>query len=224
MSTQTSTHRPPSPQTLPRRERERLRQREELLAAALELFAEKGFHNVSMHEIAQKAEFAVGTLYKFFKDKEDLYKALVRSRAERFHARLKEILTQGDSEDVLSMLKKYVAAKTALLTGGAAMLRLYFAETRGASFNLRAGLDKEILKLYDDLLESLAAVFRRGVRKKIFRPLNPYYMALALESLTNGFLQCWIEDPERHPYEANVPLILDIFCKGVVRSESCRQP
>ena len=62
---------------MPRRERERLRQREELLAAALELFSEKGFHNVSMHEIARKAEYSVGTLYRFFKDKEDLYKALI---------------------------------------------------------------------------------------------------------------------------------------------------
>jgi TetR/AcrR family transcriptional regulator len=203
--------------TPPRREREKLRQREELLAAALELFAEKGFHNVSMHEIAQKAEFAVGTLYRFFKDKEDLYKALIRSRAERFHATLIEILSRSDSEDVLSVLKNYVAAKASLLTGGAAMLRLYFAETRGASFNIRAGLDREILELYDDLVTRLAAVFQAGVQRNIFRPLDPYYMALALESLTNGFLQCWIEDPERHPYEASVPLILDIFCKGVLR-------
>lgn len=202
---------------MPRREREKLRQRDELLAAAMELFSEKGFHNVSMHEIAQKAEFAVGTLYKFFRDKEDLYKALIRSRAETFHATLKEILAGADREDVLGVLKKYMEAKTALLTGGAAMLRLYFAETRGASFNIRAGLDREILALYDDLLASLAAVFEAGVRKKIFRRLDPYYMAVALESLTNGFLQCWIEDPQRHPYEANVPLILDVFCRGVSR-------
>lgn len=206
-----------STETLPRRERERLRQREELLSAARDLFAEKGYHNVSMHEIAQKAEFAVGTLYKFFKDKEDLYKALIRSRAEKFHALLKAVLTQPGSEDAISVIKNYVAAKTALLTGGAAMLRLYFAETRGASFNLRSGLDQEIRKLYDDVLEALADVFRTGIRKKVFRPLDPYYMAVALESLTNGFLQCWIEDPERHPYEANVPLILDIFFQGVTR-------
>ena len=203
--------------TLSRRQREKLRQRDELLAAALDLFSEKGFHNVSMHEIAQKAEFAVGTLYKFFKDKEDLYKALIRSKAEQFHGMLKEVLARSDSEDVLSVLKEYVAAKAALLTGGAAMLRLYFAETRGASFNIRSGLDREILELYDDLVTRLAAVFEAGVQKKIFRPFDPYYMALALESLTNGFLQCWIEDPERHPYETNVPLILDIFCTGVLR-------
>jgi len=204
-------------ETLPRREREKLRQRDELLATALELFSERGYHNVSMHEIAQKAEFAVGTVYKFFRDKEDLYKALIKSKAERFHATLQEVLKRSDSEDVLTVLKNYVAAKAALLTGGAAMLRLYFAETRGASFNIRAGLDREILELYDDLVAKLAAVFRAGVRKKIFRLLDPYHMAVALESLTNGFLQCWIEDPQRHPYEANVPLILDIFFAGVLR-------
>jgi len=64
-------------QKLPRREREKLRQRGEILEIALNLFAEKGFHGVSMHEVAGKAEFAIGTLYKFFQSKEDLYKALV---------------------------------------------------------------------------------------------------------------------------------------------------
>jgi len=206
-----------STRTLPRRERERLRQRDELLAAALELFSAKGYHNVSMHEIAEKAEFAVGTLYKFFRDKEDLYKVLIKTKAEEFHGVLREVLKRSNSEDVLSVMKNYVAAKAALLTGGAAMLRLYFAETRGASFNIKAGLDREILKLYDDLLARLAAVFQAGVRRKIFRPLNPYYMAVALEGLTNAFLFCWIEDPERHPYEANVSLIKDMFFAGVLR-------
>ncbi|NCC26054.1 MAG: TetR/AcrR family transcriptional regulator, partial [Deltaproteobacteria bacterium] len=56
-----------------RRERERLRQRQDILAGALALFAEKGYHNVSMQEIAERTEFATGTLYKFFPSKEDLY-------------------------------------------------------------------------------------------------------------------------------------------------------
>jgi len=38
----------------PRREREKLRQREEMLAVALNLFSKKGYHNVSMHEVAEK--------------------------------------------------------------------------------------------------------------------------------------------------------------------------
>jgi len=47
---------------LSRRERERLRHKQEILSAALRLFSAKGFHKVSMQEIASAAEFATGTL------------------------------------------------------------------------------------------------------------------------------------------------------------------
>ncbi len=203
-----------SAETLPRREREKLRQREELLAAALELFAEKGFHNVSMHEIAQKAEFAVGTLYRFFKDKEDLYKALIMAKATEYHRVLEEAL--DGQKDVPSVLRDYVSAKAAVFVGGAATLRLYFAETRGASFNIKAGLDQDICKLYDEVVAKLASVFAAGVKKKVFRKLEPYYMAVALEGVTNAFLLCWLEDPEGHPYEANIPTVMDMFFEGVL--------
>lgn len=197
--------------TVPRRERERLRQREELLAAALELFSQKGYHNVSMHEIAERAEFAVGTLYKFFKNKEDLYKALIMAEATEYHRVLKEALS--GQKDVPSVLRDYVAAKAAV---SAATLQLYFAETRGASFNIKAGLDRDIRKLYDEVVAKLASIFATGVRKNVFRKLEPYYMAVALEGMTNAFLFCWLEDPERHPYEANIPTAMDMFFEGVL--------
>jgi TetR/AcrR family transcriptional regulator len=203
----------PAAATLPRREREKLRQREELLAAALDLFSEKGYHNVSMHQIAQRAEFAVGTVYKFFKNKEELYKALITAKVAEYHRILKETLDQ--EKDIPSLLQDYVAAKAAVLVGGAATLRLYFAETRGASFNIKAGLDRDIRKLYDEVVARLASVLAAGVKKKVFRKLDPYQMAMALEGITNAFLFGWLEDPQRHPYEANIPTMIDMFFLGV---------
>ncbi len=185
-----------------------------MLAAALDLFSEKGYHNVSMHEIAKRAEFAIGTLYKFFKNKEDLYKALMMEKAEEYHRVLMGVLAEED--DVLTVLEDYIAAKVRLFTDNLASLRLYFAETRGASFNIKAGLDQDIRKLYDKFVMRLASVLEAGVRKKMFRKIDPYYMAVALEGLTNAFLFCWLEDPERHSYEANIPVIRDMFFKGVL--------
>ena len=199
---------------LSRREREKLRHRRQILGAALELFSEKGYHNVSMHEIAKKAEFAIGTLYKFFKNKEDLYKALMMKMAEEYHQVLMGIL--AEEKDGLTILEDYIAAKARLFADSLATLRLYFAETRGASFNIKAGLDKDIRNLYDQFIMRLAAVLETGIRKKIFRKMDSYHMAVALEGLTNAFLICRLEDPERHPYEANVSVIKDIFLRGVI--------
>jgi TetR/AcrR family transcriptional regulator len=199
---------------LSRREREKLRHRRQMLAAALDLFSEKGFHNVSMHEIAKKAEFAIGTLYKFFKNKEDLYKAIMMEKAEEHHRVLMGVLSEEN--DVMTVIEDYIAAKTRLFADNLATLRLYFAETRGASFNIKAGLDQDIRKLYDKFIMRLASVLETGVRRKVFRKMDPYHMAVALEGLTNAFLFCWLEDPEQHPYGANVPMIRDIFLKGVL--------
>jgi AcrR family transcriptional regulator len=126
---------------LSRREREKLRQRQEVLDVALRLFSEKGFHNVSMHEIAKEAEFAIGTLYKFFRNKEDLYKALILQLSDRFQGALTEVI-EGNAQEI-EKLRAYVRVKGELFRNNIAAIRLYFAETRGANSNVMAGLDRE---------------------------------------------------------------------------------
>jgi TetR/AcrR family transcriptional regulator len=202
-------------QKIPRREREKLKQRQEMLAAALELFSKKGYHNVSMHEIAKKSEFAIGTLYKFFKNKEDLYKALVLERSDKFH----EAITMAIQEpvDEIEKLREYVKIKGQVFRDNVSLVRLYFAETRGASFNITAGLDREIRERYGHFLETLASIFKSGMRRKRFMKIaDPYHLAAAVESLTNAFLFLWVEAPERHPYPEDPDIILNILFKGLI--------
>jgi TetR/AcrR family transcriptional regulator len=200
---------------IPRREREKLRQRTEMLDAALELFSEKGYHNVSMHEIARKSEFAIGTLYKFFKNKEDLYKALMLEKFDTFHETLVRAVEEADDE--IQKLQNYVRAKGQISRDNVSVVRLYFGETRGASFSIMAGLDREIRQRYEQILEILTATFRRGIKRRRFVKIaDPYSLAVALESLTNAFLFLWLEAPERHPYPENPDSILNILFKGLI--------
>ena len=200
---------------LPRREREKLTQRREMLAAALDLFSEKGYHNVSMQEIAEKAEFAVGTLYKFFRSKEDLYKALLLEMAETFDDALKTALEGPDPE--IEKLRNYVKVKGELFRSNVPGIRLYFAETGGASFDIKAGLDSGIRERYGDFLKRLASVFESGMKRKQFRRIaDPYSLAVALGSITSAFLLLWLQDPERHPYPEDPDDILNLFFKGLL--------
>jgi len=197
-------------ETLTRREREQLRHRREILEAALVLFSEKGYHNVSMQEIAQEAEFAVGTLYKFFENKEDLYKALVLEHAEKFHMALDRAIKEPREET--DKIRNYVRVKGEVFISNAPMVRLYFAETTGASFNVKAGFDSEIRVLYEETLQGLATVFKTGIKKKHFKNIaEPYYLAVAIDSLVDAFLLLWMDAPEKHPYTENVDTILNIF-------------
>lgn len=204
-------------QKLPRRERERLRQRQEILAAALDLFSEKGYHNVSMHEIAEKAEFAIGTLYKFFQNKEDLYKALVLEQCDHFEDAVSRAIEGPDDE--VEKLRQYVRTKGERIRRNLSFVRLFLAERRGASFNIRAGLDDELRRRHYAFLERLASVFESGIRKERFKSItDPYHLAIALDSVFYAFLLLWLDAPDRHPYPDDPDFILNILFKGLIDS------
>jgi len=200
---------------LPRREREKAQQRHEILEAAQSLFSEKGYHNVTMHEIASKAEFAIGTLYKFFKNKEDLYRALMLEKAEEFHNAIRSAM--GEHGDEVEKLRNYVRAKAEVFRAHVPLIRLYFSETHGESFNLKAGLDSQTRRMHDEFLKDLTAVFADGLRKKRFQKIaDPYQLAVALDSISTAFLFRWIEAPDNHPYPEDPDIILDILFKGLM--------
>ena len=203
-------------QKLPRREREKLRQRQEMLATALDLFSQKGYHNVSMHEIAEKAEFAIGTLYKFFQSKEDLYKTIVLERCDDFEDAFRQAMEQSDDE--VEKLRHYVRFRSERFRNNLPFVRLFLAESRGISFNLKAGLDDEVRQaILRHAPKDLAAVFASGIENKRFKKIaEPYYLAVALDSVIDASLLLWLDAPERHPFPEDPEAILDIFFKGLV--------
>jgi len=199
---------------LPRRERNKERQRREMLEAALDLFSEKGYHNVTMHEIAHKAEFAIGTLYKYFRNKEDLYRALMLEKADEFRKVLRAALDEQDDE--VHKLRHYIKAKSEFFRDHLPLIRLYYSETYGESFNLKSGLDAEIRRRHDELLHILASIFDSGMRKKRFKRItDPYSLAIALDGITTAFLFEWIEAPEHRPFPEDPDVIMNILFKGL---------
>ena len=203
-------------QGLSRREREKLRQRHDMLTAALALFSEKGYHNVSMLEIAQKAEFAIGTLYKFFQNKEDLYKSIVLEHSEIFTEVLLSVMeAPGDG---VARLRGFIRAKAEICNNNMAFVRLFLVEHTGPGYNVKTGLDEEGMRLgYNIILEKLASIFERGIKSGEFRNIaDPFHLALALDSTINALLLLSVQEPERHPYPDNPDAILDIFLKGLI--------
>ncbi len=204
-------------ETLSRREREKLWQRQEILNAAVDLFSEKGFQNVSMQEIAEKSEFAIGTLYKFFQNKEHLYKDIILEHSQSFHDEIMRALEE--SGDEVEKLRNFVRTKGELFRNDLQLIRLYLTENRGLSYNFKANLDEEVRKGYCDNLEQIAAIFKSGINNGRFKKIaEPYYLAASLDNIVNTFLFLWLENPERHPYPENPDTILNILFEGLITS------
>ncbi len=67
-----------SPRTKEQNEIIRTGRREEILDAAIHLFAEEGYHNSSVSRIAQKAGISKGLMYNYFESKEDVLRAIIQ--------------------------------------------------------------------------------------------------------------------------------------------------
>ncbi|MEA3463233.1 MAG: TetR/AcrR family transcriptional regulator [Bacteroidota bacterium] len=78
-----------------RKEREKQQRREEIVQAAEKVFFSKGFELATMDDIAAEAELSKGTLYLYFKSKEDLHMALARKSIQMLNKRTTEA-TEGE--------------------------------------------------------------------------------------------------------------------------------
>jgi TetR/AcrR family transcriptional regulator len=82
---------------LERKEREKEHRREEILDAAQHVFFEKGLYAATMDEIAEKAELSKGTLYLYYKSKEDLYLAVMMRGMEILRDKFTKVAMSGES-------------------------------------------------------------------------------------------------------------------------------
>lgn len=141
----------------------------ELLAAALDLFVERGFAGTRLDDVAAKAGVSKGTLYLYFENKEELFKAVVRENiVERISAARDEVTAfEGSSAALLeTLLKRWWLEFAATQAGG--INKLMMAESGNFPEITRFFLE-EVIEPWHRLV---AAVVERGVARGEFRPVD----------------------------------------------------
>ncbi len=97
-----------------RKEREKQQRKNDIIDAAERLFFKHGFENVSMDQIARESELAKGTLYLYFKSREDLHYSIVNRVLEMLSKVLKRDYDKHASgaENLINLGKSYIAFST----------------------------------------------------------------------------------------------------------------
>jgi AcrR family transcriptional regulator len=87
-----------------RKDRQKTEMREAILSAALGLFSDEGYDNVTMRKIADEIEYSVGTIYLYFKDRDEIFFELHKLGFEEF---FKRQLAVQDVKDPLQRLTEH---------------------------------------------------------------------------------------------------------------------
>jgi AcrR family transcriptional regulator len=122
------------------------RNRERILAAAREVFAEEGL-NVGLHDIAKRAGLGVGTVYRRFPDKEHLIEALFMDRVGDVVAIAEQALAE---DDAWAGLEAFLHGTCELQVANRGLHELVFSAGRGAQ--CAAGARERIVPLVGQLV------------------------------------------------------------------------
>jgi AcrR family transcriptional regulator len=168
-----------------RKDREKIRHRSEILNKALDLFSEKGFHNVSMQDIAARSEYAVGTLYNFFQSKEQLFGDLQNECAEKILNVLGSILDTDEPEE--QKIRKFIISHSELAEENMKFIKLYVSTygTLTPTQTPSCGKGDEVKKI---LANKFTNVINSGIAKKIFKPVDSEIYVLSLFSSLQAYV------------------------------------
>ncbi len=176
-------------------ERRRQQTRDHLLAAAAQVFAERGFHGATLDEVATVAGFTKGAVYSNFKNKEDLFLALFRARYEQETAALRATLDASEvpSEDRLSDFVALFQDQTHLARSNFGLLYQEFWLYAARNPEVR----KQFTQVDDDAVEALAELIADEREGQGLDPLdNAVQTARIIELLFRGIGLLRILQPE----------------------------
>lgn len=168
----------------PTRRRRKDARPQELLDAALELFAEKGFAATRAEEVAARAHVAKGTLYLYFPSKEDLLKAVIETHLGSRLADVEQQVAEHDGSTADLARSIMVQWWTSVLDSPAsAVFKLIISEVRNFP---------ELAQYYNETVVErghrlLGTMIERGIARGEFRPVP---VESAVHSLVLPFVMC----------------------------------
>ncbi len=167
--------------------------REQLTAAAVEVFARKGFQGASMEDVAEQAGVSKGSLYGYFKNKEDLFYATFEWFYERTMAEGMVALQQAPTarDKLLTLGRQTVTSLTENIELYPLTLECWAAAGSGEG---RARFGQAMRSLYDQYRQLVESIMRLGQGYGEFRQdLDVPALASSLVGALDGLmLQLWL--------------------------------
>jgi AcrR family transcriptional regulator len=202
-----------------RKKRERERRRQQIIVAAKRVFSKKGFNKATMEDIANEAELSPGTLYLYFKNKEELYASLSLRILQYLHMRVEHVnkeagLTPDEKLNNLidAMFDVYDFDPLIIIN----MFHLQSSETL-------KNLSPELLSQIEDLsrksIGAISKIFKEGIESGRFIEEHPVALADAFWSLFSGVV-LWLTskkiiNAEKDYLKETLQKAFAIFSNGV---------
>jgi TetR/AcrR family fatty acid metabolism transcriptional regulator len=184
---------------------------DQIVEAAVKVFAKKGFYNAKVSEIAREANVADGTIYLYFKNKDDILISLFEEKMQFWIQRLEEAISKVD--DPLEKLRAFVSQHLFMIQDHRHLAEVMQIELRQSSKFMRRYVPVKFLE-YLDLIGKIVeeGIERGAIRKDVI----PAIAKRAIFGALDEMLLYWVlAKKPKYSLDQSVDQISHLFINGL---------
>jgi len=187
----------------------------QILDAATEVFAQKGFSKARMDDIAAESRLSKGALYLYFKSKDAIILALLDRMFRREMSAL-EVL-QDEDVPARERLERLMEHITSDVQNWLRIVPVAY-EFLGLIFRNKTVQNafRQYLRMYLDLV---IPILQQGMERGEFRTLDAKSVALAMGAIYEGTILLWVYDPESVNVEDHIRSGIRLLLNGLILQE-----
>jgi TetR/AcrR family fatty acid metabolism transcriptional regulator len=191
---------------------------QKILHAAIKVFSEKGFYNSRVSEIAKEADVADGTIYLYFKNKDDILISLFEEEFGKFVQNMQVEL--GKEKDPLQKIKRFAITHLSLVTKHPHLGEVMGVEVRQSTKFMKEYVNKPFI----EYLNIIRSVVLEGQEKGLLRKdLTPGVMKRAFFGALDEMARYWVlSTKKKHSIDQAAIQISDVFIRGMMSEEARR--
>ncbi|MBC7248520.1 MAG: TetR/AcrR family transcriptional regulator [Actinobacteria bacterium] len=180
--------------------------------AALRLFSRRGFHHTTIADIAEEAGLGKGTIYWYWRSKEELAFALVEDMLDAFLALIRE--EQGREGPFHEKMRRLVDAAADLYAQEKEHCRLLWKFRADRHYIFNQEYVRAVTSYYQEMRTHLSAMVRRALEDGEIAGIDPDRAALIILGITEGLELEWLEN-EDFDLRESLHVVLENLFEGL---------
>jgi len=188
--------------------------REKIIQSAIFIFAEKGFHEAKISEIAENAGVADGTIYLYFKNKTDILIAIFEEEIAKIISKINQNIIKTD--DPLEKLLIFIRLYFNMLMENKELALLLQTELRRGSEYIKEYNEHK----FSEYLKIIFNIIVDGQNQGVFRgDLNPDLVVSAIYGAIDEVSRLvFFSNDKKFDFELITTQLNDLFLKGLIKS------
>lgn len=189
--------------------------RNKILEASVKVFVRKGYYRTQMEDVAREAGVAKGTLYLYFKSKEELFSAFFESIFEQGLFNLTKIKKMP--VNAIEKLRKFAKNQLEFCEKSMDLFMMISRESHQLDKTLKAEYKQKLMKKYKEIINSLSEIVKQGIKEKLIKPIDIVLSSLIFTGIIESAVFKNVEFGKRVKLTKQLPMIMNIFLSGVGR-------